>query len=102
MVVKHTKGLARSDRVAIQVSKHLLAPLQPLVQEEHYGDALVRQVWLLPQRRLDGSAAVLPIVDDESGGHWYMQDTDPCALRPCADWLEPNVGIDRRRDRRKD
>src|SRR5205085_12162401 len=72
MVVEHPEGLAWPDRVTIEVSKHLLTPLESLVQEENDGDALVCQVRLLPQCRLDGSPAVLAVVDYKSGSHRHV------------------------------
>ncbi|RAS14251.1 hypothetical protein DFO50_11166 [Microvirgula sp. AG722] len=55
--------------MAVKIRKHLLAPLQPSIQEKHDCNGFVSQFWGLLQGLFDRSSTVLAIIHDEPGMH---------------------------------
>jgi hypothetical protein len=68
-VVEDPDSGCRPNRILIQIREHLLASMKATVLKQHYRYGLVSEFRIFADSRFDGSPAMLPIVDDELGGH---------------------------------
>lgn len=94
---------ARADGVTVEVREHLLATLQSDIEEKDHGDGFIANIWAFLQRRRDGCATMLPVIDDESRGHRDMKKSCPKRTRlnglmSRAEFLESNLSVHGGRD----
>ncbi len=86
----------------IEVSKHLLAALQPSVHKEDDGNGFIPQLRSVLQRLQNRGAPVLPVIDNEFAIHRDRQRSHSEMRRPLSpNRFELHVAVDRDRDSRE-
>src|SRR6266568_3680656 len=76
VVVEGGKRVARTDRILVQVGKHLLASAQLLIQEKKDRDIVLAQIRVLAYRSLNCRSTVLAIVYENACIHRHAEDAD--------------------------
>src|SRR5438132_1223846 len=86
----------------VEISKHLLAALQPSISEDNHGEGLLSQLRTLLQSLLDSGSSVLAVIDDKSSRHGKQQASDVSGAGRAAERLKHDLPIHRGGYRGKD
>ncbi|CAH2783932.1 MAG: unnamed protein product [uncultured Paraburkholderia sp.] len=91
----------KADLLTVDVGKHLLGSLKPLVEEDRHRDGFVAQRRALGDRVLDAATTMLAIIDEQRGIHRDVQQADASRRAGNGYGLERHFGRNARGDRRQ-